>query len=68
MDIYRIYTISADGDATLQKELHNASDRAAVEAAMALLQSLPEERTWRLEVERGEAAHAADRWRSNSLR
>ena len=67
MDIYRIYTVSADGDATLLKELHNASDRAAVEAAMALLQSLPEERVWRLEVERG-GVLAADRWGSNGLR
>ena len=54
MDIYRIYTVSSDGDAILQKELHNASDEAAVGAAMALLQSLSEETTWFLEVERAD--------------
>lgn len=61
MDIHRIYTIGFDGDATLWRELHNASDEAALRAVMALLESQPVEMTWFLEVERGDT-QAVNRW------
>ena len=49
MAIYRIYTITAVGSATLRRELRNSTDEEALRMALALLPSLPGEVTWLLE-------------------
>jgi hypothetical protein len=49
--IYRIYTLSADGGATLRKEVSNSTDRDAIKAALSLCGSLPDEKTWLLDCD-----------------
>jgi hypothetical protein len=50
--IYRIYTVSAEGCATLQSELRGLTEKAALRSVLSLLQSLPTEATWLMECDR----------------
>ncbi len=56
MTLYRIYTISADGQPTLQKEFHASADAVALGIAFSLLRSLPAEVTWLLDCEQEDVA------------